>query len=91
MARGAGAKTQFEMTVLPNTHGADFIKGLDLFNRAHFFDAHEVLETSGAPQLMTSIGGGIFRAWFSWQSLFIMKALATIWAPARFWSAPCAI
>ena len=32
------------MTVLPNTHGADFIKGLDLFNRAHFFDAHEVLE-----------------------------------------------
>jgi hypothetical protein len=28
----------------PNHHGADFDKGLDLFNRAHFFDAHEVLE-----------------------------------------------
>jgi len=30
------------MTVSPN--GADFNRGLDLFNRAHFFDAHEVLE-----------------------------------------------
>jgi predicted metal-dependent hydrolase len=32
------------MTARPNTHGADFDRGLDLFNRAHFFDAHEVLE-----------------------------------------------
>lgn len=32
------------MTVRPNSHGADFHRGLDLFNRAHFFDAHEVLE-----------------------------------------------
>ncbi len=32
------------MTVRPNDHGADFNRGLDLFNRAHFFDAHEVLE-----------------------------------------------
>jgi Domain of unknown function (DUF309) len=32
------------MTVRPNAHGADFNRGLDLFNRAHFFDAHEVLE-----------------------------------------------
>ncbi|HYW38960.1 MAG TPA: DUF309 domain-containing protein [Terriglobales bacterium] len=30
------------MTMPPN-HG-DFDKGVDLFNRAHFFDAHEVLE-----------------------------------------------
>jgi predicted metal-dependent hydrolase len=30
------------MTVLPNS--ADFNRGLDLFNRAHFFDAHEALE-----------------------------------------------
>jgi predicted metal-dependent hydrolase len=30
------------MTMSPN--GADFNRGLDLFNRAHFFDAHEVLE-----------------------------------------------
>lgn len=30
------------MTTLP-TDG-DFNRGLDLFNRAHFFDAHEVLE-----------------------------------------------
>jgi predicted metal-dependent hydrolase len=30
------------MTIPPNH--ADFNRGLDLFNRAHFFDAHEVLE-----------------------------------------------
>src|ERR1700674_1686762 len=30
------------MTTLPNK--AEFNRGLDLFNRAHFFDAHEVLE-----------------------------------------------
>jgi len=30
------------MTVLPNC--GDFNRGLDLFNRAHFFDAHEALE-----------------------------------------------
>lgn len=30
------------MTMQPNT--ADFRRGLDLFNRGHFFDAHEVLE-----------------------------------------------
>ncbi len=30
------------MTMPPNH--ADFTRGLDLFNRAHFFDAHEVLE-----------------------------------------------
>lgn len=30
------------MTLPPN-HG-DFYRGLDLFNRAHFFDAHEALE-----------------------------------------------
>jgi predicted metal-dependent hydrolase len=30
------------MTTLPNS--GDFNRGLDLFNRAHFFDAHEVLE-----------------------------------------------
>jgi predicted metal-dependent hydrolase len=28
---------------MPLNHG-DFKRGLDLFNRAHFFDAHEVLE-----------------------------------------------
>jgi predicted metal-dependent hydrolase len=28
---------------MPHNSG-DFSKGLDLFNRAHFFDAHEVLE-----------------------------------------------
>ncbi len=28
---------------LPSNHG-DFNRGLDLFNRAHFFDAHEALE-----------------------------------------------
>jgi predicted metal-dependent hydrolase len=42
------AEATFQMTVRPNHHGvdfsADFSKGLDLFNRAHFFDAHEVLE-----------------------------------------------
>jgi predicted metal-dependent hydrolase len=32
------------MTVRPNDHDADFNRGIDLFNRAHFFDAHEVLE-----------------------------------------------
>ncbi len=32
------------MTVLPSKNGAEFNKGLSLFNRAHFFDAHEVLE-----------------------------------------------
>jgi predicted metal-dependent hydrolase len=31
------------MTMPPN-HG-DFNSGVDLFNRAHFFDAHEVLES----------------------------------------------
>jgi len=30
------------MTIQPNT--ADFRRGLNLFNRGHFFDAHEVLE-----------------------------------------------
>jgi uncharacterized protein len=30
------------MTMLPNK--TEFNRGLDLFNRAHFFDAHEVLE-----------------------------------------------
>jgi predicted metal-dependent hydrolase len=30
------------MTTLPNK--TEFNRGLDLFNRAHFFDAHEVLE-----------------------------------------------
>jgi len=30
------------MTVLPDS--GDFHRGLDLFNRAHFFDAHEALE-----------------------------------------------
>ena len=30
------------MTMPPNNQ--DFHRGLDLFNRAHFFDAHEVLE-----------------------------------------------
>ena|ERR1700694_3808073 len=30
------------MTTLPNK--TDFSRGIDLFNRAHFFDAHEVLE-----------------------------------------------
>jgi len=30
------------MTMSPNC--GDFNRGLDLFNRAHFFDAHEVLE-----------------------------------------------
>lgn len=30
------------MTMPPNNR--DFHRGLDLFNRAHFFDAHEVLE-----------------------------------------------
>jgi predicted metal-dependent hydrolase len=30
------------MTVLPN--GGELNRGVDLFNRAHFFDAHEVLE-----------------------------------------------
>ena len=30
------------MTMPPNHE--DLIKGVDLFNRAHFFDAHEVLE-----------------------------------------------
>lgn len=30
------------MTVPPS--GADFNRGLNLFNRAHFFDAHEILE-----------------------------------------------
>jgi len=32
------------MTVRPSHHDAEFSRGLDLFNRAHFFDAHEVLE-----------------------------------------------
>jgi predicted metal-dependent hydrolase len=32
------------MTIAPNQGG--FSRGLDLFNRAHFFDAHEVLEDS---------------------------------------------
>jgi predicted metal-dependent hydrolase len=30
------------MTMLP--HAPDFNRGVSLFNRAHFFDAHEVLE-----------------------------------------------
>jgi uncharacterized protein len=30
------------MTISPNN--GDFERGLDLFNRGHFFDAHEVLE-----------------------------------------------
>jgi predicted metal-dependent hydrolase len=30
------------MTVLPDS--GDFHRGIDLFNRAHFFDAHEALE-----------------------------------------------
>jgi len=32
------------VTVPFNNHGEEFKKGLGLFNRAHFFDAHEVLE-----------------------------------------------
>jgi predicted metal-dependent hydrolase len=32
------------MTMPPNHNGEEFNRGLDLFNRAHFFDAHEVLE-----------------------------------------------
>ena len=32
------------MTVPLNNNGAELKKGLSLFNRAHFFDAHEVLE-----------------------------------------------
>src|ERR1700690_1075699 len=32
------------MTVPPNNNGEEFNKGLSLFNRACFFDAHEVLE-----------------------------------------------
>jgi predicted metal-dependent hydrolase len=32
------------MMVALNSNGEEFNKGLDLFNRAHFFDAHEVLE-----------------------------------------------
>jgi predicted metal-dependent hydrolase len=32
------------MTVTLDNNGAEFKKGLSLFNRAHFFDAHEVLE-----------------------------------------------
>jgi predicted metal-dependent hydrolase len=28
----------------PTIGGSDLARGLDLFNRAHFFDAHEVLE-----------------------------------------------
>jgi len=36
--------TEFEMTVPLNNNAEEFKKGLRLFNRAHFFDAHEVLE-----------------------------------------------
>ena len=35
------------MTTLPNK--TDFSRGIDLFNRAHFFDAHEVLEDVWRP------------------------------------------
>jgi uncharacterized protein len=33
---------------MPPTHG-DLSRGIDLFNRAHFFDAHEVLEDVWRP------------------------------------------
>ena len=32
------------LMTLPSDKNDEFRKGLDLFNRAHFFDAHEVLE-----------------------------------------------
>ena len=56
------------------------------------FSTHmKFLRKYGTLCLATGLCGGIFRAWSNWQSLFIIRALGTMWVLGRCWSEPCVI